>query len=58
VVAIDTLSLLQAGGLVLLALGSGLVLHLIAQADADEEQPQKRARRTAPEEPETLRRAA
>ena len=57
-VAIDTFSLLQAGGLILLALGSGLVLRLVTQADADEEQPQKRARRTAPDEPETLRRAA
>lgn len=56
--AIDTLFVLRAGAMVLLALGSGLVLHLIAQADVDEEQPQKRARRTAPEEPETLRRAA
>jgi hypothetical protein len=44
--------------MILLALGSGLVLHLIAQADVGEEQPQKRTRRTAPEEPETLRRAA
>jgi hypothetical protein len=58
VVAIDTLLVLRAGALVLLALGSGLVLHLIARADVDEDQPQTPAQRTAREEPETLRRAA
>jgi hypothetical protein len=60
VVAIDTFSLLQAGALVLLALGSGLVLHLITSADAEEEraQPLPHRPRPAPEAPDTLRRAA
>ena len=59
-VAIDTFSLLQAGALVLLALGSGLVLHLITQADKAEDrlQPLTHRPRPAPEEPDTLRKAA
>lgn len=55
---IDTLFVLRAGAMILLALGSGLVLHLIAQADVDEEEPQTPARRGGREEPDTLRRAA
>jgi hypothetical protein len=60
VVAIDTLSLLQAGGLVLLALGSGLVLRLVSMADGTEEEPETLTHRArpAPEAPDTLRRAA
>ena len=60
VVAIDTFSLLQAGALVLLALGSGLVLHLVTAADAEEERPKTLTHRprSAPEKPDTLRPAA
>jgi hypothetical protein len=54
----DTLFVLQAGALALLALGSGLVLHLISQADVGAERPARPASQSAAPEPETLRRAA
>ena len=60
-VAIDAFSLLQAGGLVLLALASGLVLRLVTLADAEEEPLQALPHhpRSAPEAPDdTLRHAA
>lgn len=59
-VAIDAFSLLQAGALVLLALGSGLVLYLVTTADAEEKraQPLPHRPRSAPEAPDTLRKAA
>ena len=58
--AIDTLFVLRAGAALLLALASGLVLHLVAKSDLQEEQPQSTARRTtpSPKAPDSLKRAA
>ena len=58
--AIDTLFVIRAGALVLLALGSGLVLRLVTLADTAEEKPQamRPRSRSAPEAPDPLRRAA
>jgi len=60
VVAIDTLFVLRAGALVLLALGSGLVLRLVTLADSAEERTQSVSQRAraAPKAPDPLRRAA
>jgi hypothetical protein len=59
VVAIDTAFVLQAGALVLLALGSGLVLRLVTWADTEGERPRVSSRpRSVAEAADTMRRAA
>jgi hypothetical protein len=60
VAAIDTLFVIRAGALILLALGSGLVLRIVTLADAAEHKPKalRPQSRSAPEAPDPLRRAA
>jgi hypothetical protein len=57
----DTVFFLRLGALVLLALGSVLVLRVVAAADAAGEHPRpvlQRKRRPAPESPDPFRKAA
>ncbi|HET8645382.1 MAG TPA: hypothetical protein VFO85_07830 [Vicinamibacteria bacterium] len=56
----DTVFVLRLAALALLALGSVLVLRVVAQADSETQEPKllKRHMRPEPQDPERLRRAA
>jgi hypothetical protein len=56
VVAIDTLLVIRAGALVLLALGSALVFRIVTAADAADGRPEPRSRQQSPPPPDADRR--